>query len=336
MNVSNSVKKKFSYLLMVLSIMCFALVGCSGDTAEKSEVTPTAPVEATATPEATKTSETTESKGFEVTIIDSTQTEVKLTQEPMKIVSLAPSTTEIIAAIGAGDKLVGRTSFCNYPESITALPEVGGTMDPSVEAIVALEPDLVVGAGHAPEEVVTKLREVGIQVAFLKEDENFEGTYSTIEKLGLLTGKDEEAKKVIDEMKAKVEKVDTDIKALNLEQIPKVYYATGYGDGDWGAGGDTYIGEIINLAGATNIMQDISGWEISKEQIAEADPDIIIVPSGSGAVEAMKTTEFYKDLRAVKEGKVFEVNGDTISRQGPRVADALVEMAQKIHPEIVK
>ena len=275
-------------------------------------------------------------EAFEVTIIDSTETEVKLTEEPMKIVSLAPSATEIIAAIGAEDKLVGRTAYCNYPESITALPEVGGTSDPNVETIVSLEPDLVIGAGHAPEEVITKLREVGIPVAFLKEDEDFEGTYSAIEKIGMLTGKTEEATKVIDEMKTKVEKVDTDIKALNLEVIPKVYYATGYGESDYGAGGDTFIGQIINIAGANNIMQDISGWSVSKEQIAEADPDIIIVPSGSGMIEGMKEAEFYKDLRAVKEGKVFEVNGDSISRQAPRVADALIEMAQKIHPELVK
>ena len=328
MKVSSVLKKRASYLLMILSIMCFALMGCADGANNASEATPVPTSEEIKAPE--------ESKGFEVTIIDSTETEVKLTKEPMKIVSLAPSTTEIIAAIGAEDKLVGRTSYCNYPESITSLPEVGGTLDPNVEAIVALEPDLVVGAGHAPEEVVNKLREVGITVAFLKEDENFEGTYSTIEKIGLITGKEEEAKKVIDEMKAKVEKVDADIKALNLEQIPKVYYATGFGEGDYGAGGDTFIGQIINIAGATNIMQDIQGWSVSKEVIAEADPDIIIVPSGSGMLEGMKTTEFYKDLRAVKEGNIFEVNGDSISRQSPRVADALIEMAQEIHPDITK
>ncbi len=325
MEVNTVLKKKFSYVLMFLSIMCFALTGCGDDSNKAGEAT-NVPQESVAP----------ELENFEVTIIDSTHTEVKLTEEPMKIVSLAPNVTEIICAIGAEDKLVGRTSFCNYPESITDLPEIGGTYDPNVEAIVALEPDLVIVAGHAPEETVTKLREINVPVAFLKEDENFEGTYSSIEKIGLLTGKSEEAKAVIDDMKAKVQQLTEDIKALNLEQIPKVYYATEFGEGDYGAGGDTYIGEIINLAGAVNTMQDVSGWVISKEQIAESDPDIIIVPAGLDSPERMKSTEFYKDLRAVKEGKVFEVNGDSISRQAPRVADALIEMAQKIHPELVK
>ncbi len=326
-------KNKFMYLLMLSLIMSFALVGCAGN----DEVTPSPTTEANKEVTPSEEPEPTDKVFTEVTIIDSTGEEIKITEEPMKVVSLAPNATEIIAALGAEDKLVGRTAYCNYPESVMSLPEIGGTYDPNVELIISLEPDLVVASGHAPEEAITKLREVGITVAYLKEDENFEGTYSTIEKIALILGKEDEAKVVIDEMKTKIADVKAEVAALNLEKLPTVYYATSYGESDFGAGGDTFIGEIIELAGGVNIADEVSGWAISKEQIADGDPDIIIVPAGEfNVLDGMKTADFYKDLRAIQDGNIFEINGDAISRQSPRVADALVEMAQKLHPELVK
>ena len=109
----------------------------------------------------------------------------------------------------------------------------------------------------------------------------------------------------------------------------------GYGEQDFTAGGDTFISEIINLAGGKNIAQNVEGWSISKEEIAADEPDMIIMPSGKGTLEELQNTDFYKDLEAVKAGHVYEINGDMISRQGPRVADALVEMAEVINPELV-
>ena len=333
MRSKRGIKGKVTSLALVTLLMGLLLVGCGSKNQEEQTAPNTSPG---ASAEATKKSEQNTDEAFNVTITDSTGTEITLTKKPERIVSLAPSTTEILCALGLEDKIVGRTKYCNYPESIMALPEVGGTSDPNIETIVDLNPDLVVGATHVSEEVIDKLREVGINVAFLNEEENFEGTYSAIEKLGMLTGTDKEAAKVVDEMKQKIADLEAAIKDLHLTELPKVYYATGFGESDYGAGGDTFIGEIIHLAGATNIAQEIPGWSISKEQIADGNPDIIIVPSGINMATEMATADFYKDLKAVKEGKVYEIDGDSISRQGPRVADALVEMAQKIHPELVK
>lgn len=273
------------------------------------------------------------SEEFSVTITDSTGTEITLDKKPERIVSLAPSTTEIIGALGAEDRLVGRTKFCNYPESVLELPEVGGTTDPNIEKIIELNPDLVVGSTHVSQEIIDKLREVGITVAFLNEQENFEGTYSAIENMGKLIGEDDSAKKVIEDMKKKVSDTTKKVEDITAEN-PKVYYMVGFGDSDSTAGGDTFIGEIITLSGGDNIAKDVKGWSYSKEKIAENDPDMIIVPSGRNIPDQLKETDFYKDLRAVKEGKVFEIDGDMISRQGPRVADAFVQMAQTINPEI--
>lgn len=273
-------------------------------------------------------------KPFSVTITDSTGETITLDKKPERIVSLAPSTTEIVAALGAEDKLVGRTKYCNYPETITKLPEVGGTMDPNVEKIIELQPDLVVGSTHVSQEVIDKLREVGIATVFVNEQQDFDGTYSAIEKVGQLIGEEDKATEVVAAMKKKVEETTKKVEEVASGEKLKVYYCIGYGDYDSTAGGDTFIGEIINLSGGINIAQDVQGWSYSKEKIVENDPDIIIVPSHSNMIEGLKTADFYKDLRAVKEGKVFEIDGDMISRQGPRVADAFEEMARVINPEI--
>ena len=315
-------KEKVLSVFLVLSVMSVLLVGCS--TEKKTQVPPSTSTQAIEGNE----------ESFHVTITDTTGAEIELTKKPERIISLAPSTTEILAALGLEDKMVGRTTYCNYPSSITDLPEVGDAFTPNIELIVDLNPDLVIGATHVSEEMINKLREVGLKVVFLDESQNFEDTYSMIEKIGNLTGTEEKAAEVVSEMKEKVAHVEAEVKALDLTQPPKVYFVNDIGEIDYCATGDTFIGEMIRLAGATNIAEDMIHWCISKEQIAEGDPDLIIVPSDSNIAEKIVSTEFYKDLRAVKEGKVFEIDGDSISRQSPRVADAFVELAHIIHPEL--
>lgn len=273
-------------------------------------------------------------QAFPVTITDSTGTEITITQEPQRIVSLAPSTTEILGALGVSDKLVGRTRYCDFPPEVLDAEEVGGTSDPNIETIVALNPDLVVASTHVPDEIISKLRELNIPIAFLNEQENFEGTYSAIENIGLLVGRTEEAKEVVNNMKTTIEGVIERINQLGEDTVaPRVYYALWAGDSDSTATGDTFIGEMIELAGGDNIAKNATMWSISKEQIVEGDPDMIIVPSGKGLKETLTTTDFYKDLRAVQEGQIYEIDDNMISRQGPRLAQAFEALAEIIHPE---
>ncbi|MEG0388552.1 MAG: ABC transporter substrate-binding protein, partial [Niameybacter sp.] len=283
---------------------------------------------------APESSEVAKDVAYPVSIVDSTGTTITLNEEPQKIVSLAPSTTEILGALGISDKVVGRTKYCNYPETIQDATDVGGTSNPNVETIVALQPDLVVASTHVSDEVIAKLREINIPVAFLNEQENFEGTYSAIENIGLLVGCTEEAKIVVEGMRTQIEETIEKVNALNKEEKPRVYYAVWYGDSDSTAGGDTFIGEMIRLAGGENIAQDVEGWSISKEKIVEGNPEMIIVPAGNGIKEGMETTDFYKDLTAVQEGHIYEINQDMISRQGPRLAEAFVALAKIINPEM--
>ena len=165
-----------------------------------------------------------------------------------KIVSLAPNTTEILYFLGAEERIVGRTTYCTYPLSMAEIPAVGDTFNPNIEAIIELEPDLVVASTHISEEVINKLREVGVTVAFLNEQESFEGTYSAIANIGKLIGEETLAQQVIAEMQGKIDDTVTKIAALpKTEDMPKVYYTMGFGEGDFTAGGDTFIGEMITL-----------------------------------------------------------------------------------------
>lgn len=318
-NKFKTISRKITTLLLGSTLMLTTLVGCGNSGATTPSPTPVATEAA-----------------FNASLVDSTGTEVTVTKVPERIVSLAPSTTEILYYLGLEDKIVGRTQYCTFPESIESVTSVGKTSNPNVEAIVELAPDLVVASTHVSEEIINTLREAGLPVAFLNEQEGFEGTYSAITNIGLLTNTEEKAEEVISEMKTTVEEITTQVEALNKTEKPKVYYAVGFGEKDSTAGGNTFIGEIIELAGGDNVAKDVEGWSYSKEQLADNEPDMIIMPAGREMITGLQTTDFYKDLEAVKAGNLFEINGDMISRQGPRVADALVEMANVINPELNK
>ncbi len=311
-------RRKGILMIMATAISFSMLVGCGNENV----------------PMQTAPTETTTNEAFNVSITDATGETITLTSRPERIVSLAPSTTEILAALGVEDEIVGRTEYCNYPESIEDVEEVGDTSNPNLEAIISLDPDLVVSSIYVSEEIVNKLRELGIPVVFFNEQEGFEGTYTVITSIGELVGESEKAAEIVANMKETVKDTTEKVNALNKVEKPKIYYMVGYGEQDFTAGGGTFIGQIINLAGGENIAQSLDSWLISKEQIANNPPDMIIMPTNTASLKDLQNAEFYKDLKAVKEGQVYEIDGDMISRQGPRIAEALVEMAEIINPEL--
>lgn len=311
-----SMKKLLSLFISMIFISSI-LVGCSKPAAneEKKE---------------NKTAAT-----YPMTMTDSYGKEVTINKKPEKIISLGPNTTEIVFALGLGDKLVGRTDFCDYPSEVSKIESIGSLMEPNVEKIVSLKPDLVLASTHVKEDVVNKLRDLGITVLAVYEKDSFEGTFTIIEKIGTVLGETEKAKKVTDDMKAKISSVETKTKSVTNK--PKVYYVVDFGaNGDFTAGGDTFINKIIELSGGENIAKDLQGWQYSFEKIVQNDPDIIICTSNFGAKNNLINDPKYKELRAVKEGKVFEIDENIIVRQGPRVATGLEEMTKLLHPELFK
>lgn len=271
---------------------------------------------------------------FPVTITDSYGRQVTLDKKPERIISIAPNITETIAALNATDRLVGRTEYCDYPESIKSVDSIGTLQEPNIEKIVELKPDIVIASTHFKKEVVEKLEQMNVKVAVLYGAETFDGVYETIGNVAKLIGEEETGAKIVSDMKKKVSDVTEKVK--NADK-PKAYYVVGFGQtGDYTAGKGTFIGELIGMAGGINAAGDVEGWKYSLEKIVENDPDIMICSKFYDSKKGIEATNGYKDLRAVKEGKLFEIDNNILDRQGPRLADGLEELAKIIHPELFK
>lgn len=253
-------------------------------------------------------------------------------KEPERIVCVAPNITELLFALDAQDKLIARSDYCDYPTEALELESVGALQTPDVEKIISLDPDLVIVTDFIDEQVTEKLSDVGISVLMVSDVENLTQVYDMMAMVGAAINKNAQAEELIDEMKATVSEVEEKVAGL---EMPSVYYVVSYGEyGDAIPGGDTFMHGIITAAGGENIGKDISGWSINLEEIIEKDPDIIVLPSYYDG--AFQTADHYKDLTAVKEGRVFVIDSNMVDRQGCRNGEAVRILAEIFHPEAFK
>ena len=268
-------------------------------------------------------------------ITDSSGAEVVFAEAPSRVVSVAPSLTETVFALGKGDLLVGRSDFCDYPAATADILSIGSIRTPSIETIVSLEPDVVLASTHFQEDTAQTLADLGIPVVYLYNPNSFEGVYNAIETVGSLLDAEAEAADHIAEMQAEVESVLATVSGVADEARPSVYYVVGFGQyGDFTAGGDTFIGEMLDMVRADNIASDSEGWAYSFELVVEADPDLVIASQYWGAREGLESTDGYKDLPAIAEGRLFTFDNNTVDRQGPRLATGLRNLAELVHPDL--
>lgn len=332
-------KAKF---LCILLVLIFALTAC-GQTAgqpDNSKTNTDNPTEAPAgAPSAAPDDAQKDSSDmneastvYPVTITDSFGREITVEEEPEKVISLSPSITEIVFALGRGEKLIGRTDFCDYPQEVLEVESIGGgPMDPNIEKIVELEPHIVIASAHFQEEVLQKLEESGVKVAVLYGEESFDGAYEVIEKAGYLLNAQKAATEAIDYMKDTVADVVQRVKGL---EKPSMYYVAGFGEwGDFTAGRDTFIGQLIEMAGARNAADDVEGWIYSLEKLMEKNPDYLVCSKQDKHKEQLRTANGYMDLDAVVNDRVLEIDKNMLERQGPRLADGLKQIAEYIHPD---
>lgn len=271
---------------------------------------------------------------YPLTVTDSYDRTVTLDKEPDRVVSIAPNITEIIFALGLSQKLVGRTEYCDYPEEVKRIPSIGTLQEPNIEKIVEMKPDLVIASTHFQKESLAKMEEAGLKVAVLYGEESFEGVYDTIGKVAIMFNANSKAQSIIDDMKKKVSEVTEKVKGKGT---PSVYYVISYGQmGDFTAGKGTFISKMIEMAGGKNAADDVEGWAYSLEKLVEKNPDIMICSRYYDTKKGIEAAGGYKDLDAVKNGKLFEIDNNLLDRQGPRLADGLVELARIIHPEVFK
>lgn len=272
-----------------------------------------------------------------IVVTDMIGQEVSLDAPAEKIVSLTASDCEILYALGAGDRIVGRGVYCDYPAEILDVTAVRSGSDTNVEQIIALEPQIVIMSSMAQtDEQIEALKNAGIQVV-VSDAQSIEGVYTAIKLIGKVVGKDNEASSLIAEMKSSFDKIKADgniaaEKTVYFEVSPLEY-------GLWTAGADTFMDEIAHMLGLKNIFSDISGWtEISQEQVIERDPDYIVaVPMSYNESPRMKEEimgrKGWKNMKAVKSGSIYIVNSDEITRPGPRLANAASSLYSFVYGE---
>ena len=254
------------------------------------------------------------------------------------IVSLAPSNTEILFAIGAGDQVVGRDQLSDFPEEAKSVADIGSTFEAlNTELIVSLKPDLVLAAEINTPEQVKQLEDLGLTVYYLKNPLTLEEMYDNVQLVAQLTGRTQEAAALIESLKARVAAVDEKIAPISSR--PGVFYELDATDPakPFTAGKGTFITQLIDRAGGHNIASDLEGYpQMSLEQVVASDPAFIILGDARYGItpESIADRPGWENLSAVKNGKVLPFNDDLVSRPGPRLVDALEELAKLLRPEL--
>jgi len=313
--MKNNIKNLTAILLVVLMIVMISAC-TSKNTIETTAIAPTESLET----------------DYPYTIKDSKEKEIVIQAEPTKVVSLAPSITELIYALGKGNALIGRTDYCDYPEEVKKVESIGSLRNPNIEKIIELKPDVLIASTHFKDDVAKKLEDLGIKVVVLYNAEDFNGAYDVINSLGELFNTKAEAQELISSMKEKVAAVEGKVKG---KETPKVYYVVGFGkNGDYTATGDTFIGEMLLMAGGDNIAKDATDWKYSLEKIIENDPEYIIISKNFDMKTQFEQTAGYNELSAVKNNKVIEIDDNLLNRQGPRLAEGVEAIAKILHPDL--
>ena len=272
----------------------------------------------------------------EIKVTDMTGREIVLKQAVSKIVVLSPSDCEILYALGVGDLVVGRGTYCDYPPQVAEIAAVESGSGANTEQIIALQPDVVFmnTMSHTKEQVAA-LENAGVTVVCTNAD-NINDTYKNIEVVASVVGKDKEAQTIINDMKASLEKIKADAKGDGSQTIYFEVSPLQYGL--WAAGSNTFMDEAAQMLGLKNAFDDVQGWgEISEEQVIERNPDYIVSVAmyfGEGPTpeEEILSRQGWENVSAVKNNKIFNLKDNELSRPTPRI----VEGVQKLFDFIYK
>jgi iron complex transport system substrate-binding protein len=278
-----------------------------------------------------------------MTLTDDTGHVLTLTAYPQRIVSLAPANTQILFAVGAGDKVIGVTKYDNYPYNFSAwivagnMSSIGSYYHPAIEPIVALSPDLVLAA-LGSSDAADQLRNLGYNVLTLNPTD-INGVLDNILIVGKATNHTAEATTLVNSLQQRIDVVVNDVK--NATTKPKVYNEI-YSDPYTSVGNGTFIDGLIKLAGGQNIFENATEAypKVSSEAIIEQNPDIIVFPSSMGPSNFWGTfadvanRPGWNTINAIKNQQMYTINADMINQPAPRQVDALEALAKIIHPEI--
>jgi iron complex transport system substrate-binding protein len=275
-----------------------------------------------------------------LTLTDGLGRTVTLAAPAQRVVSMAPSNTEVLFAVGAGSQVVGRDEFSDYPAEAKSLPSIGGSMGQySYEQVAALKPDLVLASGINTPEQVKALEDIGLTVFYLGNPSTLEELYTNLETVAALTGRESETGTLVDSLKARVKAVDD--KLAGVADKPVVFYEIDASDPNkpYTTGPGTFIDLLIARAGGQNLPGLTDAYpQVSLEQIVLANPAIILLGDAlyGTTPEAVAARPGWSKIAAVTNDSVLSFDDNLVSRPGPRLVDGLEALAQAIHPEVYK
>lgn len=318
----------FGRLTLALATVALSVAACAPAATPTPTPTPTPIPTPTATPAA-------------ITVTDGLNRQVTLAAPAQRIVSLAPSNTEIVFALGAGAQLIGRDDFSDYPAEAALVPSIG-SLYPSVnpEVIVALKPDLVLAAAITSPDDVQALADLGLTVYSTRFATNFEDVYADIRDLGALTGRADIAATLIADMQTRAQAVKDKVAGVTP---PNVFYEIDATDPakPWTTGPNTFIDQLITLAGGKNVAASATDayLQLSLEELVAQNPQVIVLGSatyGGQTPDLVAARPGWQTLSAVTGQRVFTFDDNLVSRPGPRVVDGLEALARLFHPDLFK
>jgi iron complex transport system substrate-binding protein len=276
--------------------------------------------------------------GFEPgTYTDDLGRGVTIGEVPQRIVCFGPSITEVVFALGLGEKVVGVDDYSDYPAEALDLPKVGSSFAPSLESLVGLSPDLVLTLEH--EQFNSELETMGINY-FVWSPQDIDGILANIETLGAITDSVAEAEVLVDDM---TERIDDVVGRVAGAEPVSVFFIIDATDPTlpWTAGPGSFIDALITMAGGVNVAHDapVEWAQFSIEEVVSADPDVIIVQTMFGgiptiSIEELQAHPIWGEIGAVSQGNIYLVDGDLVSRSGPRIVEGLEALATALHPEL--
>lgn len=318
-------KNKLTLIILVIMLSVTLLLGCNSKVEDSS------------------VNQQPQESVYPMEIVDGLGNTVTINKMPERIISIAPSQTEILFALGLGDKIVAVSDYCDYPVEALAKEKVGSSWTTNTEKIIELTPDIVFVFGEGQTEANEQIAAAGITIVKF-EPESIDGVLSSISTIGKITGTDTKAEEVITAMTTKRDKL---VEMVKGQPTKKVFYQV-WDEPLMTAGIGSFIDELITLAGGVNIAADAEGaWPMfSAEALVEKDPEVFILPAHVGGNMALSTTEVeelianvkaragYDAITAVKNDRVVTVDPNIVSRPGVRIVEALEIFVNAIHPDL--
>lgn len=252
-----------------------------------------------------------------------------------RVVSLAPNLTEIVFAVGGGNRLVGRTSYCDFPPEAKSVAEVGDTGTPNLERIIAVKPQVVLVSTSSQLEVFTQQLQNQNVAVFVTDPHDLEGIFRSVEQIGEMLGQKDQAAQLVQKLRERTNAVET---AVKQKPPVRVFYQVS-AEPLYTIGREAFVTDLIRRAGGVSVTAEVPGsWpKYSAESALAAKPEAIILPTGGSMGAANSAvTDALRQSPAALGGRVYKINDDHLARPGPRIVDGLEEMARALHPDAFK